>query len=202
LTEDLFAPAPPGPDDPVDLSSAPLPTVEEARLLWDRFGMLDNIRAHSDKVRLVALTLADWLAEAGIPLRRRAVEVGALLHDIAKTACLGTERRHDREGQEILNGLGYPQLGRLVARHVFLPPGHPIDEIMVVNYADKRVKHDQIVNLDERYRYILKRYGHGDPQRIARIANGLRQAQKVEQTLFAPLAPGRTPDDIMTLETN
>lgn len=202
MSEDLFAPAPPGPDDLVDMTEAPLPTVDEARLLWDRFGMLDNIRAHSEKVCLVAMTLTDWLEGAGIVLRRQAVEVGALLHDIAKTACLGTDRRHDQEGLDILNDLGYPQLGRLVARHVFLPPGSPLDEIMVVNYADKRVKHDQIVGLDERYQYIMERYGNGDPVRMARIEKGYGLAQVVEQTVFKPLTPQRTPADVFSLEVH
>ena len=99
---------------PIFTSSTPLPDLDEVSRLWDRHGMLDNIRAHSEVVRFIALLLTDWLDEAGCRLERDAVEVGALLHDIAKTACLGNQRRHDVEGQRILESLGYPELGLLV----------------------------------------------------------------------------------------
>ena len=184
----------------MDLSHAPLPTAQEARELWNVYGMLDNIRDHSEMVCRVALQLYDWLAESGVELRRDAVETGALLHDISKTACLGTERRHDQEGLALLAELGYPELGSLVASHVFLPPGYPLNETMVVNYADKRVKHDQIVDLDERYQYILERYGRGEDDRIGRINQGLSLAQEVERVIFSALAPKHTPKDISALD--
>lgn len=200
MTEDLFGAQLDGADLAVDLKAAPLPSVDQARALWDRYQMLDNIRDHSEVVCRVALAITDWLAAAGVALRREAVEVGSLLHDIAKTQCLNSDRRHDKEGQEILVELGYPELGFLVYRHVVLPVGYPLDETMVVNYADKRVKHNRIVDLDERYRYILERYGRGDRERIDRINLGLARALEVEQTVFDPIMPARTPQDIAALE--
>lgn len=181
-------------------SQTPLPSIEEARGLWDRFCMLANIRAHSEVVCRVALTLTDWLEQAGVELYRPAVEVGALLHDIAKTTCLGTSKLHTQVGQNMLQELGFPELGLLVAYHVILPEGHPLDEIMVVNYADKRVTHDQIVSLRERYDYILERYGEGHESRLERIHQGYERAQEVEQTIFSRLEPKRRPEDIFRLQ--
>jgi putative nucleotidyltransferase with HDIG domain len=171
----------------------PLPGRQQIAGLWDEFGMLDNIREHSRVVTAVALLLTDWLAESGIELNRPAVEAGALLHDIAKTPCLNQKCRHDDEGARILDGLGYPQLAYLVGRHVVLPPGHPLDETMVVNYADKRVTHDRLCTLGERYAYITQRYGRGDPSLEERIAGGLERARQVEAQLFARIDHGRTP---------
>ncbi len=144
----------------------------------------------------VALRLTDWLAEAGVAFNRPAVRAGALLHDIAKTLCLGPKCRHDLEGARILEELGYPELGQLVADHVLLPEGHPMDETMLVNYADKRVNHDQLVALPERFAYITQRYGRGDPALEARIALGLERARQVEAMLFRHIDHGRTPAEL------
>lgn len=179
---------------------APLPNPQQARAMWDDYQMLDNIREHSEMVCFVALTLADWLAEAGVQLHRQAVEVGALLHDISKTTCLGTDKLHAQEGGALVTRLGYPELGYLVANHVYLTEYHPLDETMVVNYADKRVTHNYIVGLQERFDYIAERYGNDDPTRLARIQTGLDNARRAEEMLFTPLAPRHTPDDIMLLK--
>ena len=174
----------------------PLPSADQVRAWWDDYGMLDNIRDHSEMVCKVALLVADWLLEAGIGLNRKAVETGALAHDLAKTPCLGTQRLHAQEGEEILADLGYPRLGQLVGRHVVIPAGQPLDETMVVNYADKRVKHDEIVDLNERFHYIEKRYGNNDPERIARIKGrtgpGAGSGKKPSSTLWAESTAQRT----------
>ena len=176
--------------------ATPLPTAKQVRAWWDDYCMLDNIRAHSEQVCRVALLVADWLAEAGVSLNRLAVETGALAHDLAKTPCLGTERLHAQEGEEILTGMGFPQLGQLVGRHVVIPPGQPLDETMVVNYSDKRVKHDEIVDLDERFHYIEKRYGNNDPDRIIRIRAGRERAFEVERIIFTAMKGEHHPEDI------
>ena len=155
--------------------------------------MLDNIRDHSRVVTAVAMLLTDWLSEAGLALHREAIRAGALLHDIAKTPCLGQKCRHDLEGGRIMEELGYPELAYLVKLHVVLPEGHPLDETMVVNYADKRVTHDQLCTLGQRYAYITQRYGRGDPTLEARIAQGLERARQVEGQLFSHIDHGRTP---------
>jgi len=179
-----------------------LPEPDQVRAWWDEFAMLDNIRDHSEKVCLVALTLADWLAEAGVRLSRLAVEVGALAHDIAKTPCLGTSKLHAQEGGDIVTRLGFPELGYMVANHVYLSSDHPLDETLVVNYADKRVTHDRIVDLDARFAYIADRYGLGDAQRLARIKNGLDNARRAERLIFGALGPRRSPQDIMLLDAS
>ena len=177
-------------------ADTPLPSTAQIMELWDEFAMLDNIREHSKVVCGVALRLADWLAESGFMLNRRAVETGALLHDIAKTMCLGQKCRHDLEGGRIMEELGYRPLAYLVANHVLLPPDQPLDETMLVNYADKRVTHDQLVTLPERFAYIAQRYGRGDPALEARIALGLERAQQAEIQIFSHLDHGRSPSQV------
>ena len=180
-------------------SDTPLPSPLQVRAWWDQFGMLPNIREHSEVVCRVALTLADWLLSSGVSLSRRAVEVGALAHDIAKTQCLGTERRHAQEGAEIVRLLGFPELAYIVDYHVTLPPEQPLDETALVNYADKRVTHTQVVSLDARYIYIMERYGGQDPAKRLRIQHGLRRVAQVEQDIFARLGPSHQPGHLLAL---
>lgn len=175
----------------------PLPDMGKTMQLWDTYAMLDHIRRHSEVVCAVALLLTDWLEEAGYEFNRRAVEVGALLHDIAKTQCLGSSRRHDIEGAAIMTESGYPELAWLVGSHVSLPEGHPLDETMIVNYADKRVNHDQVVNLNQRFAYIASRYGMDDPERLERIELGRRRAMEVERLIFSSMFHMHTPDEVL-----
>jgi uncharacterized protein len=174
----------------------PLPDLAEVARLWDAHAMLDNIRRHSEVVCAVALLLHKWLAQAGATLNRRVIRAGALLHDLAKTPCLGTPRRHDLEGAALLSELGYPELSFLVLSHVSLPPENPLDETMVVYYADKRVNHDHLVNLNQRYAYIAGRYGKDDPKLLARIEQGRRRALEVERLIFAGMFHRHTPDEV------
>lgn len=178
-------------------ADTPLPDMGLAMQLWDTYAMLDNIRRHSEVVCAVALLLTDWLMEAGYELNRRAVEMGALLHDLAKTQCLGSKRRHDDEGADILAELGYDSLAFLVRHHVVLPPGATLDETMIVNYADKRVNHDQVVNLNQRFAYIASRYGLEDPERLERIEEGRQRAVEVERVIFSSMFHMHTPDEVL-----
>jgi uncharacterized protein len=182
--------------DPLVTVQTPWPTQAETLAMWDQFAMLDNIRRHSQVVCAVALLVHDWLADAGVCLNRQVVATGALLHDIAKTQCLHTQRRHDLEGEDILRAAGYPELGRIVALHVYLPEGHPLDEAMLVNYADKRVNDDAIVNLNQRYAYIADRYGKGDPQLLSRIDMGRHRSIENERLIFKTMGHTHTPDEV------
>ena len=176
-----------------------LPTVDQALAMWDKYGMLDNIRKHSQVVREVAVQLHSWLTEKGTILNRQAIETGAILHDIAKTICLGSDMRHDIEGAKIIEEEGYKDLAEIVRMHVRLPKDQQLDEIMVVNYADKRVRHDEVVNIEQRFEYIAERYGKGIPEYLERIEIGRQIAHRTEEKIFESLKPWHTPNDITRL---
>jgi hypothetical protein len=61
-------------------------------------------------------------------------------------------------GSELLAEKGFPEVGELVRRHVRLdeyPKPVVLGEVQIINYADRRVLHDQVVSLDKRLDYIL-----------------------------------------------
>jgi putative nucleotidyltransferase with HDIG domain len=157
-------------------------------------GMLPNIRSHSLQVARVAQVLAVHLPYFSPPLDLALLEAGALLHDIAKTECLKTKQRHTDIGAAFLEARGYPEVAEIVAQHVNLNHGHSrpdrISEVELVHYADKRVLHEDIVDLPTRFRYLEERYGR-TPEDQKRIAALLESSLKQEKKIFRflPFSP-------------
>jgi len=160
--------------------------------------MLPNIREHSFVVMQLAAFLGEALAEAGFDLYLPLVTVGALLHDLGKTACLGTLTNHAELGAGILAELGYPHLAQVVREHVHLDGAimdpRPLREAEVVNYADKRVLHEAVVTLTARFADLKVRYGR-TPEALARINATEVKSRALEDRLFAPLR--LTPLDLL-----
>ncbi len=139
-----------------------IPTREECLRLMGEYGMLENIISHSLAVTKVALFLSVELNKKGQKIDLRLVEAACLLHDLTKTECLRTKEDHARTGSQLLKRIGYERVAEIVARHIWL--GREVNpscvcEEEIVNYADKRVMHDRIVSLEERFRDLKERYG-------------------------------------------
>lgn len=178
-----------------------IPDIAECFRLMEEYAMLPNIRQHSLVVARVAWRLHEGMrahADAARVPEQELVVAGALLHDIAKTPCLRNGRDHARAGAEICEGLGYPQLARIVAEHVVLRHHEPercrqgiFTAGELIYYADKRVLHEEIVSLEKRLEYILERYGAGDPEINRRIRENFAICQGLEQALFRflPFSP-------------
>lgn len=173
-----------------------IPSIKECLELHDRFEMLDNIRGHSFVVARVAEALVDGLHRTGkspgpLPDKEEVI-VGALLHDIAKTLCIKTDCRHAEIGRQICLDLGYPELSEIVAEHVVLK-NFATDLYArgifgtkeMVFYADKRVRHDQVVSLDGRLEYILERYGDNNPAKEQLIRHNFNKSIELENYLFS-----------------
>jgi len=167
-----------------------LPSHNQCFELMEAHGMLPNIREHSFRVMEVAGFLGEALAEAGFDLSLPLVTVGALLHDLGKTACLGTLTNHAELGAGILEELGYLHVAQVVREHVHLDRNikdpRPLREAEVVNYADKRVLHADVVTLAARFADLKVRYGR-TPEALARIQVTEVRARVLEEKLFAPL---------------
>ncbi len=158
-------------------------------------GVPDNIIGHSIVVERVACFLADELVRAGNGMSLPLISAGALLHDIEKMRGLREGKPHGELGAEETDRLGFTEVSPIVGQHVRLvsyAENGAIDEAKLVNYADKRVNHDQIVTLDERFEYLFERYGAASPQARERIAEIKRLTENIERQIFARLsiAPG------------
>ncbi|MGQ9750240.1 HD domain-containing protein [Desulfosoma sp.] len=146
-----------------------------------------HIVAHSLQVARCAVTLARHLNNNSHRLHEDLVCAGSLLHDIAKDLSLKTGKNHAHLGAAILEQMGLSLVAPIVRDHIFLNESMleaPFSESVVVNYADKRVKHEAIVLLDERFEDLLVRYGT-TPEKKAHLQRRWKIYQALEQKLFA-----------------
>ncbi len=151
--------------------------------------MLENIIDHSLVVAGVALFLSIRLNGKGQKLNLSLVEAAALLHDLTKTECLKTKEDHALTGARFLKEMGYERIGEIVAEHIHLSKKMDpewVSEEEVVNYADKRVRHDRVVSLDERFEDLKGRYGENE--RALELLEGLKKATfEIEKKIFSLL---------------
>ncbi|MFC4679140.1 HDIG domain-containing metalloprotein [Desulfovibrio legallii] len=156
--------------------------------LWDKYAMLPNIRRHSLLVAHIATTLARKAEALGLPVRAAQVRASALLHDIAKTYCVRYGGSHAQVGAAwTVAETGNYAVAQGVMLHVWwpwsLPQGTDICALpFFVMYADKRVRHDACVTLEERYDDLLQRYGRTEEAREG-IRAAYRQGKTIEDAL-------------------
>jgi putative nucleotidyltransferase with HDIG domain len=170
-----------------------IPTKAQCYQLMCDMNMMDHIVVHSIQVCRVATFLAEQLVLQGYRLNLDIIRAAALLHDITKTRSFQTEENHAETGGQFLAAQGYPEIGELVRQHVRLDEySNPVNlgEVEVINYADKRVLHDQVVSLDKRRAYILERYGKL-PEHRERIRRLWQKTLDMEAAIFSrlPIAP-------------
>ena len=182
-----------------------IPTRQECMDLMERVQMPPHIRRHSLLVAEISLYLGRLLNRNSSRLDLELVEAAALLHDIAKPRCLSTGENHNTLGADMLEEWGYPLLAPIVRDHVTMDEARvtaPVTESVLVNYADKRVKHDQVVTIQERFEDLIERYGkHREHKTYLREKLGLYV--ELERKIFEHLAIGPTEPQLMglTMET-
>ncbi len=170
-----------------------IPSRKECFLLLEQYNVPEHIIQHSQMVQKVALSLCLLLNRQGENLDCAMVEAASLLHDIAKIQSLDTGTGHDRAGAHLLHQLGYPKIAEIVRQHVVLDDeiwDHPFTEVALVYYADKRVKHTQIVSLAERFQDLQERYGRS-PSSATWLSDLGRRCHQLEAAIFQrlPVSP-------------
>jgi uncharacterized protein len=177
-----------------------IPSAKECLELMDQYGMLDNIKAHSIMVKKIAILIGQGLKDAGMGISLEKIAAGALLHDIGKTLCLNTGDDHEAKGREICLKNHLDEIADIVGEHVRLKDYHldsPISEKEIVYYADKRVNDDKVVSLEERLRYLIRRYAKNMEHISQRIRENFQLCRAVEKKLFAKL--DFRPEDLVGL---
>jgi len=150
------------------------------------YGMLENIFTHSLEVAKVALFISTELIKKEQRIDLGLVEAASLLHDITKTECLKTKEDHAQTGSQILKAMGYERVGEVVKQHIwFGEKGSPVtvSEEEIVNYADKRVMHERIVSLEERFNDLKERYGR-DQRAIDYLSRLEKETYEIENKIF------------------
>jgi uncharacterized protein len=168
-----------------------IPDREACLLVLGRQEVPDHIIRHSLMVERVALFLGGRLSGIGNEVDPALVSAGALLHDVAKIRGIAEGRPHGELGATLARDLGFAEVSPLVRQHVRLDDyadNGRVDEIKLVNYADKRVNHEEIVSLDERFAYLFDRYGSVSEDAMERLVEMRRLSGLVEAQIFTRIA--------------
>ncbi len=171
----------------------------ECMELLRQFDMPQHIRRHSLLVAEVALFLAARLNQNSSTLDLRLIEAGALLHDVGKMSSLETGENHAALGAQMLEGIVAPAVARIVGEHISLDSSQaagPPTESLIVNYSDKRVRHDRVVSIDERYDDLIERYAKTLPQ-VKFFRHKLDLYYALERTIFSHLTIAPHGSEIM-----
>ncbi|HJD96367.1 HD domain-containing protein [Mailhella massiliensis] len=181
---------------PADPSWA-VPDEMQCALLWDKYEVPPHIRDHCRAVAGVAVEIVSRAEERGVIPAGRALSVplaraAALLHDIAKNYTIRHGGSHAQLGAAwVREETGNPLLAQAVLFHVEWPwSGGEMDDVrdpmrlpIIVAYADKRVRHTQVVSVKERFDDLLVRYGIS-ADKMETIAVNYAHVQAVEQAIF------------------
>ncbi len=147
-----------------------------------------HIMRHCVKVAAVSTWLGNRLLEQGSDLNMDRLMAGAILHDVSKYQSIVSGGDHALMGARFVEGLGYPEIAKIIKHHVYLDKDTlrdgNINEEMVVNYADKRVKHVDVVSLEERFKDLQARYGTSKERR-ERINGLFIQSKEMERLIFS-----------------
>ena len=165
-----------------------VPSEAECMAILATQKMPEPVIRHSTCVAAVAGRLAAALNRNGFTVDAGLAAMAGRLHDIAK----GRDQ-HARQGARILRSLGYGQLADIVAVHTdggFDESGL-LSEAAIVFLADKLVKGDRVVSLEERFGEPLEKFAAN-----AEILAAIRRrfciaravAARVEQAAGAQLA--------------
>jgi putative nucleotidyltransferase with HDIG domain len=166
----------------------PVPDRQACEALWDRYAMPQHIRNHSIQVAAITITLGELLAQRGVRLSLQTLLAGALLHDIAKIYSVHYPGDHAQTGAAIAVRETHNYLiGQMVYHHVGWPWAVDIYNeqslhALLLDYADKRVRHDQIVTLEERFADLRQRYGRSE-RSLAMIEFSRLQGYEIEKAL-------------------
>ena len=161
-----------------------IPSLMECRVLLTRkFSVAGSLLEHCQKVAQVALRLVEELNRSGGRLNSDLVVAAGLLHDVAKG-----QPDHAKTGEEILKESGFPAVAKIVGSHTDIFPREKdqLIEEEVLYLADKMVRGNQLVPLEESYQIAKERFA-SDPLAGAaaekRWADAFLIKEKVEKKM-------------------
>ena len=193
----------------VDFYDFPVPTDDLITRWRDEFFLTSLVRRHCDAVADVAVRLSHSTAERGVIVRIQALRAAAKLHDLfrfldfrseaahgenkvnmERSTCWKAVRtmfpgiKHEAACAAFLSQHGYQAVGRIVQTHgitLASAEGTTIEQKLLY-YADKRVKHDEVVPLEERFRDYAERYGSRGVSSVSETWH--EEARSIEKELF------------------
>lgn len=181
---------------------AAIPSPEKCLELMEHHQMPRHIQRHSFKVAGLASFLGRLLVQEGRELDLKLIYAGSLLHDLGKARSIQSGEDHGQLGAAFLEEDGFFVVADIVREHATMDSQRAlgtISESLLVNYADKRVRHDKVVTLDDRFLDLVNRYARAPHHRIS-IWSKLSLYRQIEERIFQNLTIGPESREIMTVE--
>ncbi len=191
-----------------------LPSEEQTQEWRNIFMLLEKIVQHCDTVGDFAAKLADTFIKQGTIARPLALKRAGQLHDLFRfmdfhrgSAHLNMDitdehmecwkpwqekyegKSHEQAVAAFLREQGYDAIATIIEPHgLRLPkPEHVTIEQKLLFYADKRVKFDEIVTIEERFEDFKNRYSNGKETEKSKI--WYEECKHLEKELFPNKPP-------------
>lgn len=162
---------------------ARFPSEEECLKLLQDAKVNERVLLHSKEVSRVAVKISEYMNSMGSRINLGLVMAAGLLHDIARERTM-----HAKAGAEIVSGLGYEDIADIIALHMDIDSNaaEALGEAAIVYLADKMVKENKAVPLEERLSETLAKF-ENDPRAARNIRDRFNKAmlikKKVEEIL-------------------
>ncbi|MDD5041666.1 MAG: tRNA (adenosine(37)-N6)-threonylcarbamoyltransferase complex ATPase subunit type 1 TsaE [Candidatus Peribacteraceae bacterium] len=164
-----------------------LPSPPEINAWREELFLPHLIARHCDAVAETAVRLGEEYARRGHIVRLGALRAAAMTHDLLRfvdfhrgaghiereinpthartweaVKAQYADMRHEQAAAQFLTGKGFPELAEIVRVHglTLADATRVTTEQRLLYYADKRVKIDEVVSLEERLRDFTVRYSH------------------------------------------
>ena len=139
------------------------PTKEECEKLLNKYETPEHVKKHCRTVAYIACRIGGALKAKGYNLDTDLIMAAGMLHDIVRV-----RDRHWEEGAHIVKELGYDDISDIINVHMHYSPFSKIEDVTetdMVCLADRLVKEDKYVGVDERIEYIIdKASKNGHPE--------------------------------------
>jgi len=154
-------------------------TLNLVEKLYKEYQTPEHVVAHCKKVAYVASQIAEEYMKKGIPVDCESLNSACLLHDLLRIIDFNAGGKyaemqkklyaaypgmdHSMAAYTLLSEMGEPIIAEIIKKHAFdgimIKENHPFTlEEKIMTYADKRVLHENIVSLKERFEDGKKRY--------------------------------------------
>lgn len=166
----------------IEWHDVPMPTELEIQDWRMQVALSPNVIDHCERVATVAKACSEQLIVAGTPVRSQFVHRAGQLHDLLRFIDFKTQQSvllyqptneqltvwesikdvygvgHEQAAEKFLIAKGYAELGWCILPHG--GKGHFLHTIeqKILYYSDKRVVHNAIVTIDDRYQDMIVRY--------------------------------------------
>lgn len=165
-----------------------IPSRETCLNLLASYETPPHVIRHCMAVSDTAVRIGRALIEKGVDLDLNLLEASTLLHDIARV-----EENHGVKGAVFLEKRGYRQVAKLVKSHMFYatdPYKDNITEQDLLCLADRMVKEDKYVGLDERMGSVLEKLialGVDTDRVIHRLEENRLIKERIEKIIGKPI---------------